>query len=31
MPLKFNAIDVAYNVDRTSFTGKYDVVDGLPR
>lgn len=31
VPLKFNALDQVYNVDRTSFTGIYEVVDGLPR
>ena len=30
-PLKFNELDGAYNVDRRSYTGKYEVVDGVPR
>ncbi|KXJ18293.1 ADP-ribose pyrophosphatase, mitochondrial [Exaiptasia diaphana] len=29
--LKFNQLDDGYNVDRTSYTGKYEVVNGLPR
>ena len=30
-PLKFNAIDQAYNVDRRSYTGEYEIVNGVPR
>ena len=30
-PFKYNNKDKHYNVDRTSFTGKYEVVDGRPR
>ena len=30
-PFQYNSKDDHYNVDRTSFTGKYDVVDDRPR
>ncbi|XP_031554009.1 ADP-ribose pyrophosphatase, mitochondrial-like [Actinia tenebrosa] len=30
-PLKFNELDKAYNVDRRSYTGEYEINDGFPR
>jgi len=31
IPLKFNALDTAYNTDRTSLDGEYELVQGVPR
>lgn len=31
IPLKFNALDTAYNTDRTSLAGEYELVQGVPR
>lgn len=28
---KFNALDAAYNTDRTSLLGEYPVIQGVPR
>ncbi len=30
-PFQYNTKDGHYNVDRTSFTGKYEIVDDRPR
>ena len=30
-PFQYNSKDDHYNVDRTSFTGKYEIIDDRPR
>lgn len=30
-PFEYNKKDEHYNVDRSSFTGKYEIIDGIPR
>jgi len=31
VPLKFNSLDTSYNTDRRSFSGEYEIVQGVPR